>query len=158
MDAAGLTVLLAELDADCAVARDASQKAAARIEEDAPGHLEACAFELGRFYNLFEKMLEGICQSFENRFEKQGNYYEKLLHRLGLDLEGIRPAFIPRDRMQDIRELKGFWHVTRHAYDLVLKQDRLKELADIAERLSAELPGWCKQFVRAVRVEQNWDE
>ena len=28
-----------------------------------------------------------------------------------------------------MRELKGFRHVMRHAYDLTLKQDRLAELA-----------------------------
>ena len=48
MDAAGLTILLKELNADCAVALDAAQKAAQRLKEESPGRLEACAYELSR--------------------------------------------------------------------------------------------------------------
>ena len=42
MDAAGLTVLLAELHADCSVAADAGRKAGQRLRDPGPGHLEAC--------------------------------------------------------------------------------------------------------------------
>jgi hypothetical protein len=48
MDRAGLSILLKELEADCAVAQDAGHKAAIRLREGFPGHLEACAYELGR--------------------------------------------------------------------------------------------------------------
>ena len=37
MDAVGLAVLLSELEADCAVVRDAAQKAALRLRERGPG-------------------------------------------------------------------------------------------------------------------------
>jgi hypothetical protein len=46
MDAGGLTILLKEMETDCAVAHDAAQKAARRLREESPGHLEACAYEL----------------------------------------------------------------------------------------------------------------
>jgi hypothetical protein len=157
MDAGGLTILLKELEADCAVARDAAQKAARRLREESPGHLEACAYELARFYNVVERMFERLCEEFENHFEKRGDFHEKLIQRLALDLEGIRPAFIPKDRAADVRELKGFRHVMRHAYDLTLRTDRLEELSRIAERLGAELPVWCVNFGNRVRKEQGWD-
>jgi hypothetical protein len=96
MDALGLTVLLTELDADCGVVSDASEKAQMRLREDYPGHLEACAYEVARLYNVLEKMLERICEEFENHFEKRSEYHEKLIQRLALNLEGIRPAFIRR--------------------------------------------------------------
>ena len=60
MDALGLTVLLTELEADNAVVRDAAGKAKARLLEKSPGHLEACAYELARLYNVLEKMFENI--------------------------------------------------------------------------------------------------
>ncbi|MBI2150861.1 MAG: hypothetical protein HYU27_09715, partial [Acidobacteria bacterium] len=129
MDPAGLTILLRELQGDCVVAGNAGRKAATLLEQESPGRLEACAYELARFYNVLEKMLERICEAFENHLEKRGDYHERLIQRLSLDLEGIRPAFIPLDRASDIRELKGFRHVTRHAYDLTLRADRLAELA-----------------------------
>jgi len=48
MDAAGLSILLAELQADCSVVTDAGRKAGLRLREPTPGHLEACAYELAR--------------------------------------------------------------------------------------------------------------
>ena len=40
---------------------------------------------------------------------------ERLIQRLALTLPGIRPAFIPKDGVRAVRELKGFRHVVRHA-------------------------------------------
>lgn len=157
MDAAGLTILLKELEDDCVVAHDAARTAGLRLQQQAPGYLEACAFELARFYNVVEKMLEHICEEFENHFEKQGDYHERLIKRLSLSLEGIRPAFIPKERVSDIRELKGFRHVVRHAYDLKLRPDRLAELTVIAERVAMELPAWCADLGGKVRSEQGWE-
>ncbi|MBI4473329.1 MAG: hypothetical protein HY646_11725 [Acidobacteria bacterium] len=156
MDPAGLTILLTELQADCTVAGDAGRKAATLLRQDSPWRLEACAYELARFYNILGKMLDRICEGFENHLEKRGDYHERLIQRLSLDLEGIRPAFIPHDRASHIRELKGFRHVTRHAYDLTLRPDRLAELAGIAEQLAVELPVWCADFGGKVRAQQGW--
>ncbi|SPE54184.1 hypothetical protein SBV1_1750014 [Verrucomicrobia bacterium] len=157
MDAAALTILVKEMQADCAVAREAAQKAAQRLEQEVPGHLEACAFELSRFYNVLERMLERICEEFENHFEKRGDFHERLIQRLALDLEGIRPAFIPKEHTARVRELKGFRHIVRHAYDLTLRADRLAELSQIAARLANELPAWCADFEKRARREQGWD-
>jgi hypothetical protein len=157
MDAAGLTILLKELEADGEVASDAARKAALRLRQESPGHLEACAYELARLYNVVEKMLERICDEFENHLEKRGDYHERLVQRLSLDLQGLRPAFIPKDRVADVRELKGFRHVMRHAYDLTLRRERLTELAAIGERVAAALPGWCNALGRKVRAEQGWN-
>jgi hypothetical protein len=152
MDASGLSILLAELEADCTVMADAGCKAGLRLRDQGPGHLEACAYELARLYNVLEKMLERICDA----FEKRGDYHEKLIQRLNLRLEGIRPAFIPAGRADEVRELKGFRHVMRHAYDLTLRPDRLSELVVVAERVAAEAPAWCARFGSAVRAEQQW--
>jgi hypothetical protein len=156
MDAAGLTVLLKEMEADCIVAADASEKAAIRLRQDSPGHLEACAYELARFYNVLEKIFERICEAFENHLEKRGDYHERLIQRMTLDLDTIRPAFVPKDRLSDIRELKGFRHIARHAYDLTLRADRLGELARIAQDVGKELPAWCVEFRERVRAQEGW--
>jgi hypothetical protein len=156
MDSLGLTVLLRELDADAAVVREAARQAAARLREQGPGHAEACAYELARLYNTLEKMFERICEEFENHFEKRGDYHERLVQRLTLDLPGIRPAFIPAGSASAVRELKGFRHVVRHAYDLKLKTERLAELAVLAEGVAANLSGWCEVFGHRIRAEQGW--
>lgn len=158
MDSTALTILVKELEADAAVIRDAAEKAGLRLQQQSPGHLEACAYELGRTYNVLERALERICDSFENHFEKRGDYHEKLLQRLALELPGIRPGFIPADALLLLRELKGFRHVMRHAYDLTLRADRLGELGDVARRVAEAFPSWCELFARQVRNEQGWLE
>lgn len=156
MDAAGLTILLKELEMDCGIAGDAAGKAVERMRQDSPGHLEACAYELARFYTTFERMLERICDEFENHFDKRGDYHERLLQRLSLNLEGIRPAFIPTGMLEVLRELKGFRHLVRHAYDVMLRADRLTELSQLVEQVAAKLPHWCAEFGEKVRSEQGW--
>ena len=141
MDEPGLAILLQEIEADAKVASDAAQKATLRLQEAGAGHLEACAYELARLYNVLEKMFERICVDFENHFEKRGDHHERLLRRISLGLPGLRPAFLPEAFLPQMRELKGFRHVVRHAYELTLRPERLAELAQIAERVARELPG-----------------
>jgi hypothetical protein len=156
MDSVGLTILLKEIEADCAVIQNAAGKAQMRLAESTDGRLEACAYELARLYNTLEKILERICHGFENHFDKQGDYHERLIQRLALALPGIRPAFIPKDSVRAVRELKGFRHVVRHAYDLEFREERMKELAALAEGLAARLPRWSADFAERTRAEQGW--
>lgn len=156
MDAVGLAVLMRELAGDGTVLAGAANNAARWIGQPAAGHLEACAYEMNRFYTVLERMLERICEGFENHFEKSGNYHDKLLQRLALDLPGLRPAFLPVESLPELSELRRFRHLIRHAYTLTLRADRLGELVDVARRMSAALPGWCDRFATAVRREQGW--
>jgi hypothetical protein len=145
-----------EIEADCTVIHDAARKAQARLRDGADGRLEACAYELARLYNVLEKVLERICSDFENHFDKRGDYHERLLQRLALALPGIRPAFIPPSGLRMVRELKGFRHVVRHAYDLEFREDRLTELASLAGELAERLPEWSREFAGHIRAEQGW--
>jgi hypothetical protein len=156
MDAVGLTILLKEIELDSAVIRNAAHKAQLRLNESNGGRLEACAYELARLYNNLERTLERICVGFENHFEKKGYYHERLIQRLALALPGIRPAFIPQDSVPAVRELKGFRHLVRHAYDIEFRDDRLSELTGLAERLAEKLPAWSADFANRVRAEQGW--
>ena len=156
MDAVGLEVLLRELAADRAVLAGAVANAIDWIAQPAAGRLEACAYEMNRFYGVLERSLERVCESFENHLEKSGNYHERLLQRLALDLPGLRPPFLPANALPELSELRRFRHLVRHAYDLTLRPDRLRELIDIARGVSDALPGWCEKFGEAVRREQRW--
>lgn len=156
MDAVGLGILERELAADRRVLSDAAGKAARRIGDTHEGHLEACAYELARFYTVLERMLEGICEAFENHFEHDGDWHERLLTRLSLELPGLRPAFLPKTAVEKLRELERFRHLIRHAYDLTLREERLRELARFATETDSAMRSWCEDFVGTVRREQNW--
>lgn len=109
------------------------------------------AFEINRIYNILEKAFERLCESFENHLEKTGRYHDTPIERMTLDLKGIRPAFLPLDAVRDVRELKGFGHLFRHAYDLDLDPIRVTAAAENASRCVAGFDGWCRSFLAEVR-------
>jgi hypothetical protein len=70
-----------------------------------------------------------------------------------LDLPGIRPQFLPSEFRSQVRELKSFQHFFRHAYDPILRSDRLADLVADANGVSAVFPRWICSFCDAVRGE-----
>lgn len=123
----------------------------ARLDESTDGRWAAAAFEINRIYNILEKAFERLCESFENHLVKTGRYHDTLIERVTLDLQGIRPAFLPSEAVRDVRELKGFRYLFRHAYDLDLDPVRVTAAADNASRCVADFDGWCRSFLETVR-------
>ena len=76
MDRIGLEILHQELIADARVLQDSALAARARVAQTFTGSTEACGYQLNRFYNILERGFERICESFENHFEKRGDYHE----------------------------------------------------------------------------------
>lgn len=151
MDGIGLAILEQELAADGAVMAEAARLAAERLQDRHPGHLSACGYELNRLYNVVEKSFERLCAAFENHFEKSGDYHERLLERMALELPGIRPRFLPPEARARVRELKSFRHFFRHAYDPILRLDRLAELVEHGTEVAAAFPSWTRRFCDVVR-------
>lgn len=146
MDRVKLSVLEAGLREDASVIIDAGSTARLRIEQAGQAGAEAAAFQLHRLYNVLEKAFERICRSFENHLDQSGSYHDELIERMTLRIPEIRPEFLPRVAVEGIRRLKGFRHVFRHAYDLVLDPARLAELVAIAEGVAIEFPKWVEAF------------
>lgn len=121
-----------------------------RLADPSPGKWSAAGYELNRGYNVLKKSFERLCETFENHFEKTGNYHDKLIERVTLEITGIRPALLPAEAIRPVRELKGFRHLFRHAYDLELDPDRLLKIADHAEFCAAGFPRWCETFLQKV--------
>lgn len=152
MDAIALRILEDELRKDGEVLKLAAATAQARFSEQSAGRLAAAGFEVNRAYNVLEKAFERICEAFENHFEKRGNYHDKLIERMQLELRGIRPAFLPPQSITAVRELKGFRHIFRHAYDLDLDPPRLRRVLDLLDEAAREFPTWCTAFLTAARA------
>ena len=157
MDRIGLEILHQELLADARVLQESSMAARARLSQTVTGSTESCGYQLNRFYNNLERGFERICESFENHFEKRGDYHEKLIMRMTLSLQGIRPAFLGVETVGSLRELKGFRHVFRHAYDLTLVADRLESLVKYAEELAVGQPARIETFIREVQINLGED-
>ncbi len=123
-----------------------------RLKEGSVAGWAAAGFEICQVYNVLEKAFERLCETFENNFDKSGSYHGRLIERMELEIRGIRPAFLAGEAGRSVRELKGFRHLCRHAYDLELEPERLKEIARNARYCVARFRLWCIKFLERVRT------
>jgi len=151
MDRIAIQILEDGWEHDARIMRRAVEILESRLRESAESRWAAAAFEINRIFNILEKAFERLCETFENHLEKIGRYHDTLIERVTLDLKGIRPAFLPVDVIRDVRELKGFRHLFRHAYDLDLDPVRITAAAENATRVVGQFDGWCQAFLRTVR-------
>jgi hypothetical protein len=151
MDRIALQILEDGWVQDGKTMRRAAALLESRLAEPTDGRWAAAAFEINRIYNILEKAFERLCETFENHLVKTGRYHDTLIERVTLDLKGIRPAFLPAEAIRDVRELKGFRHLFRHAYDLDLDPVRVTAAADNAARCVRSFDGWCAAFLATVR-------
>ena len=151
MDRIALQILEDGWVQDGKTMRRAAALLESRLAEPTDGRWAAAAFEINRIYNILKKAFERLCETFENHLVKTGRYHDTLIERVTLDLKGIRPAFLPAEAVRDVRELKGFRHLFRHAYDLDLDPVRVTAAADNAARCVRSFDGWCAAFLATVR-------
>lgn len=155
LDSIELRTLRDEMRNDSRVIADAYAKAVERFERNDMAGNEACAHQLARMYNAFEKMGLRIAKAFENSIDDEKGSHSGLLNRLGIRIEGVRPAVIPSELKLPLHELRGFRHVFVHAYELELDREKLKLLLKYAAQVSDGIHGMIEDFASSVAREQN---
>ena len=153
MDRIGLVTLQAEVMDDVRVACKAAVLAAQRLSIGDDTGLESCAYQLVRVFNIIEQMGLRIAKAFENHIDDDGGWHAELVHRLSIEVPGVRPALYLPDILPALRDLRGFRHVITHAYDLVLEADRLSIVARHAGEAARLLPGMVGRFFETVAAD-----
>jgi len=146
VDELTLAVLRAEIAEDCRVLSQTATLARSRIGAGTDPEMEACAFQLARFYNIVEQLALRVAKAFENNIDDEQGWHMESIRRLSIAIPGVRPAFFSPELVSDLQELRGFRHVVRHAYELSLKSNKLGPLLDSAERVATLLPPACDIF------------
>jgi hypothetical protein len=73
-----------------------------------------------------------------------------------LEIADVRPAFLPTEAVDRVRELKGCRHVFRHAYDVKLDVEKLRALSAASEEVAAWFPDWVEAFcIEAIQSLQD---
>ena len=155
MDSIELQTLRQEMLDDCRVALQAGSMASTRFQRKESIAYEACAHQLSRMYNAIEQMALRVAKAFENSIDDEKGWHGALLNRLAISIEGIRPALVPEDLKQPLRELKDFGHVLVHAYELELDPEKLTLLLKYAKRVEERLPAVVEDFIQKVATEQE---
>jgi hypothetical protein len=116
---------------------------AARVDEIASIRLEASTIDEGLLaraavalhhaYGAVEAALARIARTFGTQ-PSGTNWHRSLLETMALEVPGVRPAVVSQEALPDLRELLGFRHFFRHAYQVQLDAGRLVLLRERAMR------------------------
>ncbi len=83
------------------------------------------AYYLHNLYCAFESIFQRIAEVFGNQISDQAGWHAGLLHRMTLDIEGLRPRVLSDLSYDCLDELRRFRHLFRSAYRLHLDAERL---------------------------------
>jgi hypothetical protein len=109
------------------------------------------AFEIERWYTAVESLFVRILRTLEGEVPTGPAHHRELLRVASLAVEPLRPALIPPTAEGDLRELLGFRHFARHAYDVEPEPARMLEHAERVERLQVALTTSMRQLVARLR-------
>lgn len=150
MDAIELTTLRQELLRDVEVAETSLATARQRFAGAGAAYEEACAFHLCRLFNVIEQMALRVAKRFENAIDDPARWHAELIRRMTLDIPGVRPPLFSRELAAPLSELRGFRHVFTHAYELVLRREKLELLLTDADSVVSGLRERALRFVEEV--------
>lgn len=140
---AKIALLRAQIAADRASIRKrlttVAEKSAPRTDEEGD-HL---ALNAHRVYAALKSILERVAKTLEGGLPGGATWHQELLDNAFLDVAGVRPAVLSTELLEPIRQLRGFRHFVRHAYDadldLTLLADRRLALIAMAPELERSL-------------------
>jgi len=87
--------------------------------------VESTGYWLHNLYCAFEDLFKIVASFWENNVAADGAWHRKLLDRMTVHIEGIRPALLSEESFCHLNEIRGFRHVFRHAYSHGLDDERV---------------------------------
>ena len=110
--------------------------------------LIALGYRLHNLYSAFESVFQRVAETFENQISDRAGWHAELLHRMTLNIEGIRPALISRETYECLDELRRFRHLFRSAYRAPFGDaERLAVVRRKAQTLQRLYPADMARFV-----------
>ena len=91
---------------------------------------ESLALKLHNFYTGCERMFTRISEELNGGLPKSHDWHVRLLRKMTLDIEGIRPAVLSKETASLLDEYRSFRHVVRNTYGFEIKMSRMKPLLD----------------------------
>jgi hypothetical protein len=153
--------LVSELESslqDFEYAVQANERASQRIAAGANDQLDyaALGYTIHNIYGVIEGYCLRIAKFFENNIDP-ASWHRGLLDRMGLNIEGVRPALFSGEEVLVLHELRSFHHVFRHLYarpldadKLELVQRRVPRAADVFRKAHARYVEILRRLGRAV--------
>lgn len=149
MDAVRLSLLRAETQRQLTEIDRIYAKIEQRKQGHDPASLESLGYQLHNLYCAFEDLLKIVAAFFENQVTDESRYHAKLLRRMSLVVQGVRPALISSETYRLLDNLRSFRHFFRHAYAYELDERKSGIALEDALRLKDLYPQDVRGFLEA---------
>lgn len=99
----------------------------------------ALAFEVERYYTAIESLLARVVRRIDGDVPSGAGGHQELLRAAAVAIDGVRPAIVAPELLEDLRELLKFRHLARHGYDNEPTLPRMSEQAARVQRVHPAL-------------------
>ena len=148
-------LLIADLDRElkqhAGLVQEAREAAAQTTDEPSGLRLRGMASVLHDFYTGIERMLERIAIELEGELPAGHDWHARLLDRMTVEIESVRPAVLSEETAQALRPYLRFRHLFRNIYGAQLRWERCRGLFGELESVSARVQQEMAQFKQVLR-------
>ncbi len=95
------------------------------------------------FYNACERIFRIISKIVNGGIPEDQYWHKRLLYRMTVEIEGVRPMVISKKLAGDLDEFLSFRHLFRNIYGFELESNRLDNLVKI-------FSSTAKQFIKEI--------
>jgi hypothetical protein len=122
-------------------------------EEPDPADVMAAAGYLHHIYTAVEAMGERILSRVDGALPSGERWHQEILGRLGLEMDGVRPAVLRPGTRAHLARLLRFRHFFRHAYriDFLWAEVHplVSEISVVISDTSADIEKFCEHLERS---------
>jgi hypothetical protein len=93
-------------------------------------HEESVALKLHNFYTGCERIFRRISDDLNGGVPTSPDWHKRLLHRMTLEIKGIRPPVLSGKTEKMLTEFLGFRHIVRNIYGFQIDSERLSTLVE----------------------------
>lgn len=97
------------------------------------------AVALHGWYTALESALERVVRTLDGDVPRGERWHRDLLSQVTVEVQGVRPAVLPRALLPELLELLGFRHFFRHAYCVAFEPDKLGAELERLRRIGPEV-------------------
>jgi hypothetical protein len=98
------------------------------------------------FYNGLERVFENIAKEIDGYLPRGEQWHQELLSQMGKEIQGVRPAVISEQTLNQLDEYRSFRHVVRHIYSFKFNRTLIKPLATRVEALFEQISKELRAF------------
>jgi len=108
-------------------------------------------YAIHNIYNLLESYFLRIAKFFENVLDPQ-QWHRDLIHRMTLDIAGVRPALFSHRLEIKMDDLRAFRHLFRNIYQSKLDEEKLQLLNRRVPQTLAEFRSSHSAFIQKLQT------